>query len=258
MRNGSVRPSNANTVTYSFGAGGLLDAASASVILEQTSQYPSGSPYAQNGIQTGWLVDSPLTNANCPSGMATATVCQPANPAIYYTWQTGANQWNQSLWLTTGGRIVPFDPPQNIAYTVPTGSAFGSYAGLPILLQFNGFGNLQGIPGSCVNPTDNSAEDCSVSGASYVPTFSIPDGTTMTLPSLSGSTTTPLIVKALNGEILLHSLGTGAAQCSSMTLTALTLPSGGFHDPSSTADSEFLGAMPTVTAAPKVIDGVVQ
>ena len=28
----------------------------------------------------------------------------------------------------------------------------------------------------------------------------------MTLPSLTGSTTTPLIVKALNGEILLNSL----------------------------------------------------
>jgi hypothetical protein len=88
--------------------------------------------------------------------------------------------------------------------------------------------------------------------------FSIPDGTTMMLPSLSGSTTTPLIVKALNGEILLKSMGSGAAQCSSMTLTPLTLPSGGLHDPSSTADTEYLGTMPTVTAAPKVIDGVVQ
>jgi len=250
--------SSANTLTYSFGAAGLMDDKSAPVILEQASQYPSGSPYMQNGIQTGWLVDSPLSNANCPQGTAAATVCQPSNPATYYTWQTGPNQWNQSLWLTTGGRVVPFDPPQNIAYTVPTGAAYGTYSGLPILLQFNGYGNLKGIPGSCVNPTDNSVEDCSVSGASYVPTFSIPDGTKMTLPSLSGSTTTPLIVKALNGEILLHSLGSGAAQCSSMALKPLTLPSGGLHDPSSTADSEFLGTMPTVTAAPKVIDGVVQ
>ena len=77
--------------------------------------------------------------------------------------------------------------------------AYGSYSGLPILLQFDGFGNLQGIPGYCVNPVDNSVEDCNVSGASYVPMFSLPDGTTMTLPSLSGSTTTPLIVKALSG-----------------------------------------------------------
>jgi len=251
-------PSSANTVAYTFGAGGLLDADSAPVILEQNSQYPSGSPYTQNGIQTGWLLDSALTNANCPAGTPASTVCEPANPATYYTWQTGPNQWNQSLWLTMGGKSVPFDPPQNVAYTVPTGSAYGSYSGLPILLQFDGFGNLEGIPGTCVNPTDNSVEDCSTNGATYVPMFSIPDGTTMTLPSLSGSITTPLIVKALNGEILLKSLGSGAAQCSSMTLTPLTLPSGGLHDPSSTADTEYLGTMPTVTAAPKVIDGVVQ
>ena len=251
-------PSSANTVTYSFGASGLLDTVSAAVILEQASQYPANSPFAQNGIQTGWLLDSALSNANCPSGMPAGSICQPANPATYYTWQTGPNQWNQSLWLTRAGSVVAFDPPQNIAYTVPTGSAYGAYSGLPILLQFNGFGNLGGIPGSCVNPTDNSPEPCSTSGSSYVPAFSIPDGATMTLPSLTGATTTPLIVKAQNGAILLKSLGTGAAQCSAMTLTPLTLPSGGLHDPTNSSDSEYLGTMPTVTAAPKVIDGVVQ
>jgi hypothetical protein len=251
-------PSSANTVTYTFGASGLLDTASAPVILEQASQYPANSPFAQNGIQTGWLLDSALTNANCPIGMAAGSICQPANPATYYTWQTGPNQWNQSLWLTTAGSVVAFDPPQNIAYSVPTGPAYGAYSGLPILLQFNGFGNLGGIPGSCVNPTDNSPEPCSTSGSSYVPAFSIPDGATMTLPSLTGATTTPLIVKAQNGAILLKSLGTGAPQCSAMTLTPLTLPSGGLHDPTNSSDTEYLGAMPTVTAAPKVIDGVVQ
>jgi hypothetical protein len=251
-------PDAAHTVSYTFGAAGLVDSSNAPVILEQASQYPANSPYAQGGIQTGWLVDSPLTNANCPQGMPAGTVCQPANPTTYYTWQTGPNQWNQSLWLTSGGRVVPFDPPQNIAYTVPTGSAYGSYSGLPILLQFNGFGNLGGIPGSCVNPTDNTPVDCSTNGASYLPMFSIPDGATMTLPSLEASTTTPLIVKALNGAILLKSLGSSAPQCSSMTLTPLTLPSGGLHDPSNANDTEYLGTAPTVTSAPKVIDGVVQ
>ena len=249
-------PSAGNTVSYTFAATGLLDGSNAPVILEQAG--PSGSPYAQFGVQSGWLVESPLTNANCPQGTPGGTVCQPANPTTYYTWQTGSNQWNQSLWLTSAGHVVPFDPPQNLAYTVPTGSAYGSYSGLPILLQFNGFGNLQGIPGSCVDPTDNSPVDCNHNGASYVPMFSVPDGTTMTLPGLTGGTTTPLIVKALDGEILLKSLGSNAAECSSMTLTPLALPSGGLHDPSSATDADYLGTRPTVTAAPKVIDGVVQ
>lgn len=252
-------PDAAHTVSYTFGATGLVDGNNASAILEQASQYPSNSQYAQNGVQTGWLVDSPFSNANCPAGLQGGSVlCQPANPTVYYTWQTGPNQWNQSLWLTNGGNVVPFDPPQNISYTVPTGAAYGSYAGLPILLQFNGFGNLNGIPGTCVDPTDNSPVDCGTNGASYVPMFSIPDGTTLTLPALTGSTTTPLIVKALNGAILLKSLGSNAQQCSSMALTPLTLPSGGLHDPSNASDSEYLGTMPTVTAAPKVIDGVLQ
>jgi hypothetical protein len=251
-------PSSANTVSYTFGASGLLDAASAPVLFENP---PSNFPEAQNGLQTGWLLDAPFTPTNCPAGGPDAqagNLCEPPNPATYYTWQTGANQWNQSLWLTAGGNIVPFDPPQNIAYTVPTGAAYGSYSGLPLLLQFNGFGNLQGIPGTCINPTDNSVEDCNTNGATYEPAFSIPDGTAMTLPSLSGSTTTPLLVKALNGAILLNSLGSGAAQCSAMTLTPLTLPSGGLHDPSSSSDADYLGTEPTVSASPAVIDGVVQ
>jgi hypothetical protein len=241
-------PSAANTVTYTFGSSGLQESGSP-VILELASQYPSGSSYAQNGIQTGNLFDTAL--ASCPSGYPAGSVCAPANPSTYYTWQTGPQQWNQSLWLTTGSNVVPFDPPENIAYTVPAGAAFGSYAGLPILLQFNGFGNLYGIPGYCVSPVDNSTVPCT-SNSRYVPMFSIPDGALMTLPSPS----TPLIVKALNGEIRLG-LSNGS-NCASMSLTPLALPSGGLHDPSNSSDSEYLGTPPTVTAAPKVIDGVVQ
>jgi len=43
-----------------------------------------------------------------------------------------------------------------------------------------------------------------------------------------------------------------------MTLSPLTLPSGGLHDPSNPADSEYLGTLPSVTASPQVINGVVQ
>jgi hypothetical protein len=43
-----------------------------------------------------------------------------------------------------------------------------------------------------------------------------------------------------------------------MTLATIVTPSGGTHDPSDSADALYLGTKPTVTAAPKVIDGVVQ
>jgi hypothetical protein len=248
---------SANTVSYSFGATGLLEGGS-SMVLEQQSQYPSGSMYAQGGIMTGRLFDTAFSSVNCPSGM----VCEPANPAAYYTWQTGSNQWSQSLWLTkaSDSSVVLLDAPQNVPYTVPTGAAYGSFAGKSILMQFNGFGNLFGVPGYCVDPVTNATADCSSSGSRYVPMFSIPDGATMTLPATSTAPAIPLVVKALDAEVRLGNLGASlpSSPCASMTLTTRALPSGGLHDPTASADSEYLGTMPTVTAAPKVIDGVLQ
>jgi hypothetical protein len=43
-----------------------------------------------------------------------------------------------------------------------------------------------------------------------------------------------------------------------MTLASVTPPSGGTHDPSDSADAFYIGVKPTVTTAPKVIDGVIQ
>jgi len=77
----------------------------------------------------------------------------------------------------------------------------------------------------------------------------------MTLPNPQ----TALIIKALSAELRLNNLGPSASSpCSTMTLAAATLPSGGTHDPSNSSDSEYVGVKPAVTAAPAVIDGVVQ
>ena len=248
---------SANTVSYTFSSTGLMESGS-SMVLEQPFQYPSGSMYAQGGIMTGRLFDTAFGTTNCPTGM----VCEPSNPAAYYTWQTGPNQWSQSLWLTkaSDSSVVQLDAPQNVPYTVPTGTAYGSFAGKSILLQFNGFGNLFGVPGYCVDPATNATVDCSTANSRYVPMFSLADGTTMTLPATSSTAATPLIVKALDAELRLRDLGPSmpSSACASMTLTTMTLPSGGLHDPTSSTDSEYLGAMPTVSSAPKVIDGVLQ
>lgn len=238
-----------NTVSYTFGASGLQENSSSLVITDASKligQY-------QHGVQTGNLFTSDFVQTqNCPQGK----VCEPNNPSVYYTWETGANQWNQSAWLTktSDNSVVTFDPPANIAYTVPNDAAsYGTWAGKNIQLQFNGFGNLNGIPGSCVSPADNSPVACNTPMARYVPAFALPDGATMTMGS------TPLIVKALNAEIRLSKV----ANCTGVTLAQ---PTGGLilplvsdvHDPSDPADANYLGIMPTVTSAPKVIDGVIQ
>ncbi len=157
------------------------------------------------------------------------------------------------MWLKNGSTVVAFDPPQNISYQIPNTAAYPpAWKGKTIQLQFNGFGNLNGIPGYCVDPANNGVVDCSTANARYVPMFSIPDGATMTLG------TTQLIVKALDTEIRLKDLGANNSACSGMTLTPLTPPNSGVHDMSNPADPYYIGVEPTVTTKPKVVDGVVQ
>lgn len=243
-------PSSANTVSYTFDAGGLKNAGTAMII--NNASYYSASPQFMYGVQSGRLFNA-ITFCSGTSG----PVCEPSAPSVYYTWSTGTGQWNQTMWLTktSNSSVVAFDPPQNISYLVPNdATVYGTWANKTIQLQFNGFGNLYGIPGYCVNPVDNSPADCSTANARYVPEFSIPDGATMTL----GSTT--MIVKALDSELRLKNLGAGVVACNNtnMPLTSQTPPSGGVHDMSSSTDAFYIGVKPTVTASPKVIDGIVQ
>ena len=245
-------PNTVHTVSYTFDSGGLKHGG-VSVAVNGSQYFPTGTMWP-NGVTTGRLFTSQLTNANCGEKFSAPTVCEPGSPDYYYTWQTGPNQWAQSMWLTSGGSVVALDPPSTIPYTVPSGAGYGSYAGKNIQLQFNGFGNLFGIPGYCVNPVDNSAADCKTATARYVPVFSLPDGATMTL---SGSPSTPLLVKALDAEVRLKSSVSGL--CTGLTLTSKTLPLGtGLRDPSAIGNASYLGSKPAVTAVPAVIDGVIQ
>jgi len=250
--------SGAAEVTYAFNGSGLVDGTSTPVAL---TSVPSNSQW-QNGLQTGRLYTSDLAVSgsnpcpNAPGQNTPAAYCEPAGPAVYYTYSTGPNQWNQTTWLTAGGTPVPFDPPQNIAFTVPSDSTFvalygSAWAGKPIQLQFNGFGNLYGIPGNCVDPQTNLPAACSPS-ARYVPAFALLDGTGMTLG------TTAVLVRALDDELRLRKIpcsGTGLSTAG----VSVTLPTALPHNPTLVSDTGYyIGTAPTVTGAPAVIDGVLQ
>lgn len=266
---------NNGKVAYAFGASGLTHTATGgspvAMILTPANAVPylfdrthwSGdgtyNPQFANGIQTGRLFDTAFSHANCPNASpfnaSNNIVCEPANPGTYYTWSTGPNTWNQSVWLTktSDSSMVNLDPPATIPFTVPSGAAYGTWAGKAIRLQFNGFGNLFGIPGHCVNPLDNTATDCSTTGSRYVPAFALPDGSTMTLPP-----STPMIVKALDAELRLSKIACGSTGLSAPGSSA-TLPSAsGVHDPSNASDAYYIGANPNLTGKPKVVDGVIQ
>ena len=241
------------SVMYSFDSGGLKESSTPMVISDRDVLT---GPYL-NGVMTGRLFDAPLTHANCPPGAPSGQICEPPQPQVYYTWQSGADQWNQSMWLTRSSddTVVTFDPPRNISYTVPSGNGYGSWAGKNIQLQFDGFGNLGGIPGNCVSPNDNSQVDCSTPNARYVPAFALPDGATMTL---TGSNI-PLIVKGLDAEIRLKKIGGCAGVALAQPTSAVILPTvADLHDPTDSTDDDYIGDRPTVTEAPKVIHGVLQ
>ena len=236
--------SGTNQVNYTFDSHGLEQGGNSVVAPNMSSAIFSG--FSQSGIQTGKLYEAALTVDSCPS-----TYCEPNSD--YFTWQTGPNQWNQSLWLNNGSSVVQIDAPLNISYVVQANDdSSGNWVGKTIQLQFSGFGNLNGIPGNCVNPVDNTPVACG-QNVRFVPAFAIADGNTMTIGGV------PAIIKALNAELRLSNVNLSQCTSAGLNFSPQTPPTAaGLHDPSSATDTAYLGVKPTVTGTPKVVDGVVQ
>lgn len=213
------------------------------------------------GISTGALVAAAeIAALRCnlggvpnPSGthLCPALVDQAG---VSYQWETGPNQWNQYF----GAAGVTVDPPKQLAFAASVDNLRSSdkakYEGTTVQLQFSGFGELQGIPGHCVNPDTNAAVQCG-QNLRWVPAFDILDGS-----SVSNSSST-YYVKFLERELRLAKLA-GLAETSCKTMlslggaAALSLP-----DASSiTIDPVTAnGAEPTpANPKPAVIDGILQ
>ena len=178
----------------------------------------------------------------------------------FYTWETGPNSWNQFIAIKDSNGFVKFDPPMQVKY-IGLGGANGNL-GTTYMLDYSGFGQLNGIPGKCVNMDNGSDADCSQSANSqsirWVPQFIIPPTTTVTATDPADNSSTTCYVKPLQVEQRMKADTTaGACSFAPTDFSAYTLPSitdpGMWNDPA-TAN----GAEPNVTAAPAVIGGVVQ
>ena len=134
-----------------------------------------------------------------PSENLTALQCDDSNPSNdkfcswettgiseYYRWETGENDWNRASFLVRddNGSAVNFTAPQEISYTVPSNTSgnrpYGELAGATLRLEFQGAGNIGGIPGKCFSIDNNSEVSCD-SNSRYVPAFSIPDNASLTV-----------------------------------------------------------------------------
>jgi len=204
----------------------------------------------QWGIMSGPLFD--------PSNLS-ALECEmdPGNPASpdstcgwktwgdipeYYVWETGPNSWNQ---FTALQGAPPFDPPLLVSYVhqwdplVPLNTS-------TFYLEYSGFGNLNGIPGKCVD-TDTGEEMPCGPDARWVPQFSIPEGSEV--DDVVSATT--YIVKPLEMEQRMKDTN-DPGLCADIPLKSYSLPSlSDWADPN-------IGDEPVLEGPPAVIGGVLQ
>ncbi len=255
-------------VQYSASGAVLTDGNSQAVIDTNANDYQPYPQY-QNGVMSGVLFTS-LSDAVCPDGANPPDYCanQASFADVYYVWQTGPSAYNQFAAVKdASGNFVQFDAPLNVSYSVPaTGAAYGSYAGTSLILQYGGFGDLFGIPNICVSQVTNLLDNCTDPNALNVAQFIIPYApdanpqqgvVTGTDPS---NLTTTYLVKWLQLQIRLANKGLSVCANDNLKVpTNIVLPTAaGLQNPSDSSSSVYLGIEPVVTAAPRVIQGVVE
>ena len=218
----------------------------------------------RNGIRSGKLFPaSNLAQVACGPGLPGQYCEHRANGLdTFYICETGPNSWNQFTGLKDGsGNFLKFDAPLQVAFSVPDDAAkYGTNAASQIILQYNGFGSLFGIPGQCFSQDNNQPVSCNSNSGKvrYVPAFSIPFDETLGRVTLSGGP--DYLVGSLEREIRLarKTLGTCTGRSALATLpNASGLPTAsGLKNPSDPADASYIGEPPTVTASPRVVQGV--
>jgi hypothetical protein len=248
-----------NVVTYSGDAANavLLDNAAQPVVVAADAETLGEYPMYAHGIRSGKLFTS-LAQAECDAGSGTYCEWRVNNLDVYYQWETGANAFNQFAAVKdSSGDFVAFEAPLQVNFHVPSGAAYGQYADQDIVLQYGGFGDLWGIPGVCVSHLTNQVIDCSEEGARYVPSFVVPHDATSGVVTANEET---YLVKWLEREI--RFARKDLAVCNSAGLTVpstMTLPTAqDLGDPSDPSSDIYVGVRPTVTDAPRVVDGEVK
>jgi hypothetical protein len=227
---------------------------SASMLLKSGATSIVASSLGNNfqfGMMSGPLFDNTAENLDllkCEWDNNTCAWQARSNLPVYYTWETGSNNWNRLVALRSGGAFLSFDPPLQLGYTH---LAAGKYLNAKFFLEYGGFGDLHGIPGKCVSMDTGADADCSQGGPGspirWVPEFSIPDGS-----SATDALNAAYYIKALEKEQRMRVVA--GTECSSLPVTSYASQLPGPADWSDPA----IGAEPAVTGAPAVIGGVLQ
>jgi len=270
----SYDPNAVSYHDYTFSAttagdGMLLKEGSNSLLLpsNSTSQwgYMSGPIFNPSSTNLA-LLDCNFDGDNDPATMPQTCGWKAwSELSEFYTWETGLNQWNQFTALINGsGTVAQFQAPLQVAFEYQkTNNAYadGKYCidgattcsnGTNFYLEYSGFGQLWGIPGTCVDMDSGEPTTCG-EGTRWISEFMIPAGAEVT------NNGTTYYVKPLEVEQTM-ALVTDTSVCtnppSSLSTTSYTLPAiSSWSDPN-------IGTEPTgsslLSEAPAVIGGVVQ
>ena len=235
----------------------LTDASGQAVVMTNAAALATQPQYA-NGVMSGRLFAN-LADAECTPGVS-GTYCdyKVSNLPDYYVWQTGPQPWNQFAGIKDAtGAYVQFAAPLSVTFAVPNSSVYGAYAGTSVVLQYGGFGQLYGFPNQCIDDTTNRVMPCNGRNARVVPAFTIPLDLTAGVVHRG---TTPYLAKWLNREIRLAPKDASVCVAANLALpSGLVLPDPtGLQNPADASSGVYIGAEPTVTSAPRVIQGVVQ
>lgn len=246
-----------NRREYTFNNGMLKDGSFDIALLEA----PEGQSWGYNSGPLFKATSENLQALRCPWNPAETCGWRAwSELSEFFTWETGPNNWNKFTSVTDGnGTVIEFDAPLPVKFVYPTAGTGGAnpsevdqkYAGNTFYLQYAGFGNLQGIPGKCVNPEDpNDTDiDCSKPGRRWVPEFTIPEGSTAS----NEAGTESYLIKPLEVEQRMSKVET--SQCSSIKLIDL---SSSLPDINKEWEDPDLGTEPELGDGAKVIAGVIQ
>lgn len=170
-----------NTSTYS-----LKDATNADVSSSLLTNSTAPDQYKW-GIRSGALVDAskfvPGGEMDCDGQGGNNNYCESNAHSLqeYYFYEVGIQDYNRATFLMSGTTPVSFSSPQAAVFDVPSdASKYGLYAGASMNLQFLGFGDLNGIPGRCIDPLTNEEASCS-SDTRWAPAFVIEDGSAVNI-----------------------------------------------------------------------------
>jgi hypothetical protein len=233
-----------DTTNYRLNVG--LDGSGSSVV--QTTDASGNNWSVNSGAMFDPTVDANWDALACDWNTSVTCTWKTHELETFYTWETGVDSWSRYTGLKKDtGAFLSFSPPLQVEYTH---EADGS----KYMLEYNGYGELNGIPGMCVSQDTGLDVDCwdiqDWRSVRWVPQFMIPDGSVITAENPRDGTSNTYYSLALEKEQRLK--GTTAGYCVDLNIPTMDLPViADYVDPT-------IGTMPVVDAAPAVIGGVVQ